>query len=289
MASHHHACCRWLVASLCPCQQEPPSLGAGGPVVGPTPPAGRIYVVPAHLVTEDIIFRGNGLCLTVGPNSQVVCEFDPELMAVIEDVSEQYDTCAECCGGIEACCELDGSCRDLTPAECLAQGGTPQGRGTVCANTECPKVEPCSSLCADEDYPSAFIGVANDLVVFCENDFGPCNLLPPDGDFLLQKDIGFCNWNVPEIHPTGSWSCNNPSRFWRINRVTTIFISPSWFWRVVIRFVDGNNNTIGHIYLVKPCLGPDDSPAGNYSDIISASLEGIFCENASATGTVDII
>ncbi|UCG58894.1 MAG: PASTA domain-containing protein, partial [Phycisphaerales bacterium] len=37
----------------------------------------------------------------------------------------------------QACCFADGSCQDLTPGECLAQGGTPQGAGTTCATTDC--------------------------------------------------------------------------------------------------------------------------------------------------------
>ena len=40
-----------------------------------------------------------------------------------------------CCP--EACCLPDGTCADLTRAECLAQGGTPQGCGTKCADVEC--------------------------------------------------------------------------------------------------------------------------------------------------------
>ncbi|UCG59075.1 MAG: PASTA domain-containing protein, partial [Phycisphaerales bacterium] len=39
----------------------------------------------------------------------------------------------------EACCSADGSCQDLTPEECIAQGGTPQGAGTTCATTDCPQ------------------------------------------------------------------------------------------------------------------------------------------------------
>ncbi len=38
----------------------------------------------------------------------------------------------------EACCFDDGSCSDLNPDTCSAQGGTPQGSGSDCATTECP-------------------------------------------------------------------------------------------------------------------------------------------------------
>ncbi len=37
----------------------------------------------------------------------------------------------------EACCFSDGSCQDLVPAVCTAQGGTPQGPGTTCASVIC--------------------------------------------------------------------------------------------------------------------------------------------------------
>ena len=87
MASHHHSCCRWLVASRCPCEPAQPTLD--------------MFIVPAHLVTEDIIFRTKPplapLCLMVGPNSRVVCEIEPSLMTVVEDVSDQFATCDECC------------------------------------------------------------------------------------------------------------------------------------------------------------------------------------------------
>ncbi|UCG59061.1 MAG: PASTA domain-containing protein, partial [Phycisphaerales bacterium] len=39
----------------------------------------------------------------------------------------------------QACCFADGSCLDLTPEDCIAQGGTPRGAGTTCATTDCPQ------------------------------------------------------------------------------------------------------------------------------------------------------
>jgi len=38
---------------------------------------------------------------------------------------------------LQACCFADGSCLDLSPEECMAQGGMPQGEGTNCATTDC--------------------------------------------------------------------------------------------------------------------------------------------------------
>jgi hypothetical protein len=42
---------------------------------------------------------------------------------------------------IEACCFDDGTCQELLPAECEAQGGTPWGFGTVCDPNPCPPPE----------------------------------------------------------------------------------------------------------------------------------------------------
>ena len=57
--------------------------------------------------------------------------------------------------GIEACCFVDGSCQDLTPIDCAAQGGFPQGAGSDCATTVCPvEDQACcyaDGSCRDED------------------------------------------------------------------------------------------------------------------------------------------
>jgi hypothetical protein len=47
----------------------------------------------------------------------------------------------------EACCFPDGNCVDLTVAECIEKGGTPQGTGTDCASTDCPTPEPTEACC----------------------------------------------------------------------------------------------------------------------------------------------
>ena len=50
-----------------------------------------------------------------------------------------------CCDVTQACCLPDGSCVDLPPNECLIQGGTPQGKGTVCADPDidCELAQAC--------------------------------------------------------------------------------------------------------------------------------------------------
>jgi glucose/arabinose dehydrogenase len=47
------------------------------------------------------------------------------------------------CVADEACCMTDGSCADLAPADCVTQGGTPQGAGTTCTSAACVADEAC--------------------------------------------------------------------------------------------------------------------------------------------------
>ena len=41
--------------------------------------------------------------------------------------------------GPEACCFPSGQCADLTPNDCVAEGGFPMGMGTTCQTTTCPQ------------------------------------------------------------------------------------------------------------------------------------------------------
>lgn len=55
---------------------------------------------------------------------------------------------------LRACCLPGGTCMNLPPATCIAQGGTPQGPGVLCASNPCaaPATEACclpSGLCQD--------------------------------------------------------------------------------------------------------------------------------------------
>jgi hypothetical protein len=58
--------------------------------------------------------------------------------------------CPEPVGGTEACCFPDGSCQDLDPADCAAQGGSAQGQGSACAGTACPQPR-TGACCIGED------------------------------------------------------------------------------------------------------------------------------------------
>ena len=50
------------------------------------------------------------------------------------------------CVVTQACCFPNGSCTDVSPSACKAAGGTPQGPGTECATTTCPVPGPCGCL-----------------------------------------------------------------------------------------------------------------------------------------------
>ena len=55
-------------------------------------------------------------------------------------------------GGSGACCSDDGSCLELSPANCSAQGGSYQGNGTDCVPNVCPQPGACclpDGVCAD--------------------------------------------------------------------------------------------------------------------------------------------
>ncbi len=71
----------------------------------------------------------------------------------LEDDIDALSAWREPFGQTEACCFPDGSCADLTVADCLAAGGAPQGAGTNCATTICPQpTEACcfpDGSCAD--------------------------------------------------------------------------------------------------------------------------------------------
>lgn len=44
----------------------------------------------------------------------------------------------DCVPGFGACCKLDGTCEEMFQNDCEAVGGTYQGDGTDCADTQCP-------------------------------------------------------------------------------------------------------------------------------------------------------
>lgn len=78
-----------------------------------------------------------------------------------------------CCEeATEACCFSNGACADLSPADCIAQGGTPQGPATECAAGLCAFPGDCAGYglppCGTPD-SVAVVGLYD-----YESCFGPC-------------------------------------------------------------------------------------------------------------------
>jgi hypothetical protein len=63
------------------------------------------------------------------------CDFGWDSICAGEALSDSNCNC----GSTEACCFTNGSCQDLTMADCTKAGGTAQGSGTNCATTVCSK------------------------------------------------------------------------------------------------------------------------------------------------------
>lgn len=104
-----------------------------------------------------------------------------------------------------ACCYIDGTCDELSSADCAAAGGTWQGVDTTCAGLECFN---CFSgsihVCCDISADCAGTGI-------CPCDFSQswaesCCFDPPDGQ-CGNNDVavsGGCN--CPDYTPGTSWS-----------------------------------------------------------------------------------
>ncbi len=77
------------------------------------------------------------------------------------------------CGAAEtqACCFKDGTCQDLLPPDCLAEGGLPLGPDTACATADCCVV--CDGSETEEGEPT--FGCADDYI---DNFNGGCNSVP---------------------------------------------------------------------------------------------------------------
>jgi len=83
----------------------------------------------------------------------------------------------------EACCFVDGTCADLTPTDCAAQGGVRAGAGTACATTNCtPMMEACCfpdgscvvAFLGDCPAGAAPQGAGSDCSVPCPSTVGAC-------------------------------------------------------------------------------------------------------------------
>jgi hypothetical protein len=106
---------------------------------------------------------------------------------------------------IEACCFDDGGCLDLTVADCLAQGGTPQGTGTDCSTVDCPTPPLLEACCLpdgtcvdttvgkclhDNGIPQGVGTSCSDAGLECPQPCKPTPVVCPSGKDSLQLSIG---------------------------------------------------------------------------------------------------
>jgi len=108
---------------------------------------------------------------------------------IVDDLSVGT-TFEDACGApppvTEACCFVDGTCSDLTVADCAVAGGTSQGAGSDCATASCPDLTgaccfidgSCSDNQLEADCLAAggtFQGGATDCATSsCPNFLGAC-------------------------------------------------------------------------------------------------------------------
>lgn len=94
----------------------------------------------------------------------------------------------------DACCLVDGTCRDITPATCAGYGGAPQGAGTSCATSPCPPAGACcyGRSCVD--------GLASGCTGEYQGDGTQCSLLVPP-----------CGMGASCCHPDGSCTLETPA------------------------------------------------------------------------------
>lgn len=101
----------------------------------------------------------------------------------------------------QACCLDDGSCLDVPPSECVALGGTPQGKGTECIDGPCdPAPCPTDEVCLT--YPTTLSVQITGFIISC---LAPPFGLPPFSDLHFDcvveiiRNVGFpCVWNAPD-------------------------------------------------------------------------------------------
>ncbi len=66
----------------------------------------------------------------------------------------------------EACCFSNGTCTEVIPADCTADGGSPRGPGSTCPGVICPASQDCQSPnLAIPDNTPAPAGISGDIMI----------------------------------------------------------------------------------------------------------------------------
>lgn len=135
-------------------------------------------------------------------------------------------TGAKCCCNDQqkepqACCFEDGECQFLTPTECIAQGGVPQGLGTTCTPNPCGVLE--GNCCGPAPAHTCLGTIPVDecqqlggsIVPGAICATGHCDCCttdcPPTVAIFFDFTVpNFCNSGIL-VHVTGSGTVTNPS------------------------------------------------------------------------------
>jgi pectate lyase len=130
--------------------------------------------------SAEVVATGNIFINTTGDQHQAGSSFSPDYTYTLdaaEDVKEMVlaGAGAGCLLSTPqgACCFADGSCADLTAADCAGQSGTYQGDLTDCASADCP--QPDGACCFVDGSCSTLTAVGcADAGGAYEGDFSDC-------------------------------------------------------------------------------------------------------------------
>lgn len=332
-SDENDCCCGcWKKAVRCVCGPSTLPGGLGLAIDEDAPDPADILYVPCDLVTTPIVFIPPGLfigtidqnnCYSVGPNSDEVTELPPNITETT-DLSNTFDSCADCCVAEEACCLPDGSCVDLTLAECSAQGGTSQGKGTACTDpdVDCVLTRACcfpNGACADIAPTQCFalggtpqrkgsvcldINCGDPCSHFqCENEpsiitssysgggtvnvvfGGECEVPPFSG--LGEKTGSQCEWS--RVSNEGQF-CEGLGDVLFIGFVALVPSLPfqPTDWRAGFTAKNSFTNDGVIVLFKRPCLGPEDGPFGVYTFSHTVQFGGGWTFDPAGVGEITI-
>lgn len=187
---------------------------------------------------------------------------------------------SECCDlppGLEACCLPNGSCADLPPDQCLAQGGIPMGQGTVCSPELC-EITACPTSC-----PQQFltVNIAGFEMV--------CGEFSWSGDCSIQvQQVQPCVWATPGASdPCGAAQGGCESRA-RVLALRCGFLNEGWTCNFGIDCVGGAplSTLFCTFNYSKPNFASNPGPVGHYVFLSHACGP---CEDAVVTfGSISV-